>query len=242
MHNLPSSVRILNGLQGAAEADGVVIVIDVFRAFTVASLAVDRGASAVYPVAEIEDALALAAELQNSVLIGERHGKKLEGFDFGNSPTEISTANIADRPIVHTTHAGTRGLWAVAENTRDVTHIFAASFANSSATISAVLATKPSVVSIVPLGWAGENPTMEDSLCAQYFAAHLTSPDDAPTWTPGDLENRLKDATSSRRFFDPDQPWAPESDYHHCCKIDSAPHALLTERQGNRALRLHPVD
>lgn len=241
MNNLPSDVRILNGLQGAADAEGVVIVIDVFRAFTVASLAVDRGASAIYPVAEIEDAFALAKEIKNSVLIGERHGKKLEGFDFGNSPTEISTADIAGRTIIHTTHAGTQGLWAVAENSRDVTHIFAASFANASATLSAVLATNPSIVSIVPLGWAGESPTMEDSLCAQYLAAHLTAPDEAPTWTPDDLVNRLKDASSSRRFFDPDQPWAPESDYHHCCEIDSAPHALLTERQDDQLLRLQPI-
>jgi len=241
MSNLPSSVRILNGLRGAANAKGVVIVIDVFRAFTVASLAVERGASAIYPVAEIDDALALAEELKDLVLIGERHGKKLEGCDFGNSPTEISTADIAGRPIVHTTHAGTRGLWAVAENTREVTHIFAASFANASATINAVLATNSPIVSIVPLGWAGEKPTMEDSLCAHYLAAHLTAPDIAPTWTPCDLQNRLKGATSSSRFFDPDQPWAPESDFQRCCEINSATHALLTERQGDHLLRLRPV-
>ncbi len=242
MSKLPSSVRILNGLRGAAEAEGVVIVIDVFRAFTVASLAVKRGASAIYPVAEIEDAIKLSKEISDSVLIGERHGKKLEGFDFGNSPTEISTADISGKPIVHTTHAGTRGLWAVAENTRHVTHIFAASFANASATISAVLATNPSTVSIVPLGWAGEKPTMEDSLCAQYLAAHLTVPDEAPTWTQDDLERRLKNATSSSRFFDPDQPWAPESDFHHCCEIDRASHALLTEQLNNSLLRLQPID
>lgn len=241
MNKLPSSVRILNGLKGAADAEGVVIAIDVFRAFTVASLAVERGASAIYPVAEVDDALALAKELKDSVLIGERHGKKLEGFDFGNSPTEISTADIAGKPIVHTTHAGTRGLWAVAESTRHVSHVFAASFANVGATISAVLATNLSVVSIVPLGWAGEKPTMEDSLCAQYLAAHLTAPDDAPIWTPGDLEWRLKGASSSSRFFDPDQPWAPESDFHRCCEIDIASHALLAERDDKGPLRLQTI-
>ena len=37
---------------------------------------------------------------------GERDGLKCEGFDYGNSPTEVAGADLADRPIVYVTSNG----------------------------------------------------------------------------------------------------------------------------------------
>jgi 2-phosphosulfolactate phosphatase len=48
--------------------------------------------------------------MPNAVLVGERHARRLPGFDAGNSPTEILSIGVAGRPVVHTTHAGTQGL------------------------------------------------------------------------------------------------------------------------------------
>jgi len=236
-------ITILPGLKGAAQASGVVIVIDVFRAFTVAPMAIARGATTIHPIADIDDALALRDQLAptDTALIGERHGKKLHGFDFGNSPSEIAAASLTGKTVIQTTHAGTRGLWAVAENRNPVSAILAASFANAAATVTAArnLGTD---ISIIPLGWAGDSPTMEDSLCAQYLAAHLTHPEAAPRWTPQDVRSRLATADSSARFFDPAQPWSPESDFIHCCNIDSHPTALRFDVQNNgRPARLTPI-
>ncbi|QQL45850.1 2-phosphosulfolactate phosphatase [Sulfuriroseicoccus oceanibius] len=238
------NITILPGLAGAAKASGVVIVIDVFRAFTVAPMAIARGATNIHPIADVDDALALRDQLApvESVLIGERHGKKLHGFDFGNSPTEIAAALLDGKSVIQTTHAGTRGLWAVAENGNAVDAILATSFANAEATVIAArkLGTD---VTIVPLGWAGDAPTMEDSLCAQYLAARLTEPDLAPRWTADDVRSRLTDADSSARFFDPAQPWSPESDFVHCCNIDSHPTALRFDVQNDgQPARLVPLD
>ena len=230
-------VTIMPGLQGAAEASGTVIVIDVFRAFTVASLAASRGASVIYPVSKIETALKLAETISNPILIGERHGKRLEGFDYGNSPTELATADVSGRALIHTTHAGTNGLCTVAENGLPTEAIFASAFVNADATVTAIRQSGATKVSIVPLGWAGETPTMEDSLCAHYLAAHLTSPDEAPHWSADDLAQRLRNADSSKRFFDPDQPWAPESDFDRCCEINRSSHALRLEEKDTSGFR-----
>ncbi len=50
-------VRVGSLVRDAQEAEGTVIIIDVFRAFTTAAIAFDRGASRITLVAEIEEAL-----------------------------------------------------------------------------------------------------------------------------------------------------------------------------------------
>ena len=46
----------------------------------------------------------------NLILVGERYGKILPGFDYGNSPSQLEDANLKDKIIVHTTSAGTQGI------------------------------------------------------------------------------------------------------------------------------------
>src|SRR5215213_9254588 len=103
-------VDVVDHVAGARAARGLAIVIDVFRAFSVAPHAVAAGASRVLPVGDVADALALRQVFPTALLVGERHARRLPGFDAGNSPTEIIALNVAGRPVVHTTHAGTQGL------------------------------------------------------------------------------------------------------------------------------------
>ncbi|HXW10498.1 MAG TPA: 2-phosphosulfolactate phosphatase, partial [Steroidobacteraceae bacterium] len=106
------NVAVVDHVAGAARARGIALVVDVFRAFTVAPHAYAAGASRLIPVAAVEDALALRQRLPDALLVGERHARRLPGFDAGNSPTEILALDLAGRPVVHTTHAGTQGLVA----------------------------------------------------------------------------------------------------------------------------------
>ena len=46
-------------LEGARRARGVVVIIDVFRAYTTAAVALSKGADKIILVAEVEEALAL---------------------------------------------------------------------------------------------------------------------------------------------------------------------------------------
>jgi 2-phosphosulfolactate phosphatase len=62
-----------------------------------------------------EAALAVADGNRDAYWVcGERHGLKAEGFDFGNSPSEVVQADLSTREIVYVTSNGTGALRAVA--------------------------------------------------------------------------------------------------------------------------------
>lgn len=80
------------------------------RAATTAAVALARGASAVWPVATVEEARLRAAELPHALLGGERSMRPPEGFDLGNSPREYTEERVHGRPIVLSTTNGTLAL------------------------------------------------------------------------------------------------------------------------------------
>jgi 2-phosphosulfolactate phosphatase len=73
-----------------SKIEGIVIVIDVFRAFSTNYFIANQNPKNIFAVDSIEKAFELKQKYGNSaVLVGERQGIKIDGFDFGNSPTEI---------------------------------------------------------------------------------------------------------------------------------------------------------
>ena len=95
---------------GAASALGAVVIIDVFRAFTTAAVALSRGARRIIMVDTLEKALALRSAGLGDCCLGERHGARPAGFHFGNSPAELARADIAGKTLIQTTSNGTAGL------------------------------------------------------------------------------------------------------------------------------------
>jgi 2-phosphosulfolactate phosphatase len=89
------------------------IVIDVLRATSVICEALAAGYERVVCVGEIEDARALAGP--GVALAGERHNVRIDGFDFGNSPRELSGAVPIAETLVLTTTNGTRALLRAAD-------------------------------------------------------------------------------------------------------------------------------
>jgi 2-phosphosulfolactate phosphatase len=83
-------------LDGAKQATGAVAIIDVFRAFTTAAVALANGASRIIMVSAVEEALSLRDSGAAQICMGQVRGRPPPGFDFGNSPFEIS-ARIAQR-------------------------------------------------------------------------------------------------------------------------------------------------
>jgi 2-phosphosulfolactate phosphatase len=93
-------------------AGSAVVVIDVLRATTTICQALASGAKDVTPFVEVEEARAAAAAADRAeiVLGGERQGKRIDGFDLGNSPAEYTRAAVAGRRVLMTTTNGTRAL------------------------------------------------------------------------------------------------------------------------------------
>lgn len=90
---------------------GVAVVIDVLRASTTIVTALAHGAGGVWPVFTIEEARVQAAA-RGAMLGGERGGRRIDGFHFGNSPLEYSRDRVGGRSIVITTTNGTAALRA----------------------------------------------------------------------------------------------------------------------------------
>jgi len=215
-------IDIVDFVAGARAARGVAVVIDVFRAFSVACYAFAGGVSRVIPVGEIEVARRLKRENPAFLAIGERHARKLEGFDFGNSPTEIVSANLSGKTLLHTTHAGTQGL----VNAIHADVVLTGALVNAAAICRYIRALAPERVSIVRMGREAVERSDEDDLCAELLAARLRGePFDTST-----LRDRLRGTRSALKFFDPQATWAPERDFELCTDADRFDFVLRLNR------------
>jgi 2-phosphosulfolactate phosphatase len=66
------NIKILQLLDGAKVAEGITVIIDVFRAFSTACYAVEKGIEKIYPVGNIEMAYELKKANPDYILVGER--------------------------------------------------------------------------------------------------------------------------------------------------------------------------
>src|SRR6516225_11900193 len=135
-------------LEGAQRASGQVAIIDVFRAFTTAAVALANGASRIIVVGSVDEALALRAQGLGQVCMGEVGGRAPNGFDFGNSPFEILGKDFQGCSIIQRTGAGTQGIVAA----RAASRLYAASFVTASATARALRLAAPDRVTLVAMG------------------------------------------------------------------------------------------
>lgn len=228
------NIQILQMLEGAKNAIGLTVVIDVFRAFSLACYFFENGAAEIFPVGELELAYRLKKDNPHFVLVGERYGRKQPGFDYGNSPDEIWKTSFAGKTIVHTTSAGTQGI----ANALKAEEIITGSLVNAGAVAQYILQRNPSEVSLVCMGNAGKSEAEEDTLCARYIRSLLEGKplDILPAVTS------LKH-TAGRRFFDPaNRDWAPENDFHLCTNLNRFHFVLKAEKTPDGLTRLKKVN
>jgi 2-phosphosulfolactate phosphatase len=100
------------GVQNQAIAEKPVLVLDVLRATTSIVAAMSNGARSVVPAESPDEALRLAANLERDgvLLAGERNMVKVEGFDLGNSPLEMTRDVVSGQTVVMATTNGTPAL------------------------------------------------------------------------------------------------------------------------------------
>ena len=205
-------IQRLSLISGARKARGLTVVIDVFRAFTTAAVVMANGADRIVPVGSLQQAFALRRLHPDWVLMGERGGKRVEGFDYGNSPWEVRDVDFTGRTVIQTTGAGTQGV----VNAKGAETILLGSFVTAGAIIERIRRTQPEVVSLVAMGNNGVEPNAEDEQCASYIEAGLRGdPLDFK-----EIKRRIRDAPSGAKFFDPSQPQFREGDFHMALGLD----------------------
>jgi 2-phosphosulfolactate phosphatase len=226
-------LEFLDHVAGAREARGIAVVIDVFRAFSVVPHAFDVGAERVFPVGEVDQAFALGRRFPGSVLAGERHARRLPGFDAGNSPTEMRALDLRGKVLVHTTHAGTQGL----VNASQADEVLTGAFVNISATCRYLKAHGAERVSLVRMGHEARERCAEDDLYAECLARLLRG-QPAPL---AEVRDRLREAPAARKFFDPACDWAPREDFDYCTEVDRFDFVLRLRRLPGEPLELERI-
>ena len=215
-------VHMLHLIDGAKQAAGLTVIIDVFRAFSLECYLFEYGVRQLRPVKTLEEAFAWKERDPDCVIFGERKGKRCEGCDYGNSPSVVDPASMKGRRIIHTTSAGTQGI-ANAANSPHVSEIITGSLVNARAVADYIIKKQPEQVSLVAMGRGGVEPAPEDELCALILRSYLRG-EEMP-----DLMDRINDLKrdGGDHFFHPDkQSYYPEADYYLCIDLNHFPFVI----------------
>ena len=211
------------GIDGARQARGTVVVIDVLRSFTVSAYALAGGASECRLVPTTAEARSLAASTPDSVLCAEENALPLEGIAISNSPTQIHALDMRGKVLVQRSSAGTPVVAAVKSD-----HVFAASLVVAKATLQACLSTQPEVLTLVA---SADHP--EDHACAMYM-------EDLYRGRQPDLERLLAPLLTTERYQKVSAgrwPGFPPTDLELALTADRFDFAMpVTPREGFLAL------
>ena len=205
-------IRRLSTVSGAREARGLAVIIDVFRAFTTAAHVMANGAERIVPVLTVEESFELRRKHPDWIQIGERGGVRVEGFDYGNSPYEVSLADFTGRTVIQTTGAGTQGV----VNASGADEIVLGSLVMAGAIARYIRRVDPEVVSLVAMGDVGVEPNEEDESCAEYIEGLLEGR--RPDFE--EMRGRIRASPSGAKFFDPSKPQFREEDFRLALELD----------------------
>lgn len=149
------------------EETDVAVVIDVLRATSTMTAALHFGAEKIVPVLSVEEAKKYRECNSEVLTCGERGSAKIEGFDIGNSPRELSKEIIEGKELVITT---TNGTVAVLRSKR-ARKVILASFLNLGS-VCRLLKRESGRIDLQCSGTDGE-PSLEDTLLAGALVSQL---------------------------------------------------------------------
>ena len=144
----------------------IVVMIDAIRAGATICTAFMNGVKKIITVSEKK--IAEKYLRKDFVVAGERDGRKIENFEYGNSPFNFSKENISGRNLVFTTTNGTRAIELVKETENNNIKLIIGSFINISAVKKYIYKSDMNVL-ILCSGWKNK-VNVEDTL----FAGRLT--------------------------------------------------------------------
>jgi 2-phosphosulfolactate phosphatase len=191
-------------LDGCRAANGLVVVVDVLRAFTTAANAFGREVEEILLVSTVEEAFELRARYPDYLLIGEVDGLPVDGFDLPNSPFALQDLNLNSKRLVQRTSAGTQGVVRATGAER----LLAASLCVASATSQYIKSLNPPAVTFVETGAHGGGSGDEDIACADYIAGLLNG-------TPPELdeiERRVRNSRAAQKFVGDNRSAFPRAD------------------------------
>lgn len=202
---------------------GVVIVIDVLRAFTTAAYAFQAGASKIIPVVDVDEALKMQNEYERAFIMGEEGGFKPDAFDYSNSPAEILKQDLSGVTLIQRTSAGTQGLnQAIHADT-----LLAASFVVAKATAQHLKRLNPPEVSFIITGDSLGRDGEEDRACAAYIEALMCG----EGVDPAQFANQARQSNVVRGFYTGEVQYLSQEDLDLSLQVDVFDFCLPVRRR-----------
>jgi 2-phosphosulfolactate phosphatase len=209
--------RIVKGIDGASAATGIVVVIDVLRAFTTAAYAFGAGIDEIELVATSEQAFAASG-----FRMGEIGGRLIPGFDHNNSPSRLIGRRLGGRAVLRT-GSGTQCVVAAAK----AREVWLGSLVVASATARALAGRDE--VTLVASGSPGEGE--EDIACAEWIAALLQG----AHLSKAALVEAVTSSRAAAKHRSDDADF-PVEDVDCAVAIDAFEFAMKVERQRGRLI------
>ena len=214
--------------QGAANARGLAVIIDVFRAFTCTPLFFHFGAVRVILEADPEKAQRFKKNNPEWILVGEINEVPLEDGDLENSPSAImekGSAFFGGKTVIHRTTAGVTG---VASAVKPADEVILGSFVMAKAISRYIRQRDTDVVTLVAMGDRGERPAPEDEACADYLVHLLTG-------TPHDPVEAIRKVLfqeTAQKFLRGEKAYLPREDPLICLQRDLFDFTLRAQIKG----------
>ncbi len=202
---------------------GLVVVIDVLRAFTTAAFLFQQGVKEILLVSGVEESFALREKMSDCILIGEVDGVKVPGFDFGNSPSQIEGHDLHNKQVIQRTTAGTQGVvFATQANI-----ILATGLVTISATVRYIKKLNPSQITLIQTGFfVGQDWGDDDVACADAIECLLLN--QTVSWKT--ITQRVR-ASRSGTYYDGSGPHFPSQDLEMALEIDRFNFAMRVKRK-----------
>jgi len=217
-------------LKHAKNATGVVVVIDVLRAFSTAAYAFAKGIKDIRLVSTIEEAFYWKEEIPQSLVMGEVQGLPFPGFYFGNSPPQFDSLSLDGKHLIQRTTSGTQGV--VSSVNAEI--LLAASFCNVGATANYLEALSPAEITFVITGLRPGVWGDEDAACADFMEELILgrNPD------PSEYLRRVSESPPGRLFQDPKLIDFPYQDLEYCLAVNRFDFVMPIYRENEHLLMI----
>jgi len=221
-------------LTGAHGAEGIVVVIDVLRAFTCAAMMFGYGIEELALVATPEEALEYRRRDSSCLVAGEVKGRKVDGFDLGNSPREIMEKGeryFSHRKVAVRSSSGAQGAVAVSGTAQE---IIVASYMTAAAVARYIRRKEKNQlpVTLLGMGLEAREPSVEDERCGDYIEHLLTNrayDHVAAVW------ECLQDPLIAKSLRG-ERPHLPKEDVILCLQRDVFDFAMIGKPAGNSVI------
>ncbi|WP_409304207.1 2-phosphosulfolactate phosphatase [Peribacillus sp. SCS-155] len=214
------ALKIYQGSEHQLAHADINIVIDVIRAFTVAHYAFINGVEEILLAGTVEDAWKLKESNPHCLLAGEVNGVPIEGFELDNSPARIAREDLTGRILVQKTTNGVKATL----NALQADFVFVTGFSNARTTAEYVSRIKSRADRELTINIIASHPTSDDDLaCAEYMAGII---DGKGTIQTTAIQERIRTAEVTEKFFDPHRPEFDPEDILFCMRETETPFVM----------------